>query len=77
MGVGQAFLSYGEYDQAIEALERGIKKGSVRLPEEAQISLGIAYLKKGQKAQAQTAFKAVKGDTPWSRLAGLWVLRAT
>lgn len=77
VGVGQAFLSYGEYDQAIEALERGIKKGSVRLPEEAQISLGIAYLKKGQKAQAQTAFKAVKGDTPWSRLAGLWVLRAT
>ncbi len=77
VGVGQAYLSYGQYDQAIEALERGIKKGGVKLPEEAQISLGIAYLKKGQKAQAQTAFKAVTGDSPWARLAGLWALRAS
>ena len=77
VGVGQAFLSYGQYDQAIEALDRGIKKGSVKLPEEAQISLGIAYLKKGQKAQAQSAFKAVAGDSPWARLAGLWALRAS
>jgi tetratricopeptide (TPR) repeat protein len=77
VGVGQAYLSYGQYDQAIEALERGIKKGGVKLPEEAQISLGIAYLKKGQKAQAQSAFKAVTGDTPWARLAGLWALRAS
>jgi tetratricopeptide (TPR) repeat protein len=77
VGIGQAYLSYGQYDQAIEALERGIKKGGVKLPEEAQISLGIAYLKKGQKAQAQTAFKAVTGDTPWARLASLWALRAS
>ncbi len=77
VGVGQAFLSYGQYDQAIEALDRGIKKGSVKLPEEAQISLGIAYLKKGQKSQAQSAFKAVAGDSPWARLAGLWALRAS
>ena len=77
VGVGQAYLSYGQYDQAIEALERGIKKGGIKLPEEAQISLGIAYLKKGQKAQAQTAFKAVTGETPWARLAGLWALRAS
>jgi tetratricopeptide (TPR) repeat protein len=77
VGIGQAYLSYGQYDQAIEALERGIKKGGVKLPEEAQISLGIAYLKKGQKAQAQTAFKTVAGDSGWGRLAGLWALRAS
>lgn len=76
VGVGQAYLSYGQYDQAIEALERGIKKGGVRLPDEAQISLGIAYLKKGQRDQAQAAFKAVKADSQWGRLAGLWSIRA-
>jgi len=76
VAVGQAYLSYGEYDKAIEALERGIKKGSVLRPEEAQISLGIAHMKKGQKEQAQAAFKAVKTDSEWSRLAGLWALRA-
>lgn len=76
VGVGQAYLSYGQYDQAIEALERGIKKGGLRQPDEAQIALGIAYLKKGSRDQAQTAFKAVKGDSQWARLAGLWSLRA-
>ncbi len=76
VAVGEAYLSYGEYDKAIEALDRGIKKGNVTRPEEAQISLGIAYLRKGQKDQAQAAFKAVKGDSQWARLAGLWSLRA-
>ncbi len=77
VAVGQAYLSYGQYDQAIEALSRGIKEGSLLLPDEAQISLGIAYLKKGQKDQAQAAFKAVKADSQWARLAGLWSLRAS
>ena len=44
--------------------------------DEAQISLGIAYLKKGQKDQARQAFKAVKAGSKWSDLADLWAIRA-
>ena len=58
--LGQAYLSYGKYDEAISAMERGIKKGGVTDADEAQISLGIAHMKKGQKDQARQAFKAVK-----------------
>ena len=75
VGLGQAYLSYGQYDEAIAALERGIKKGSVTDADDAQISLGIAHLKKGQKDQARQAFKAVKADSKWSSLADLWVVR--
>ncbi len=76
VGVGQAFMSYGQLDEAIAALERGIKKGGVTDTDEAQMSLGIAYFKKGQKDQARQAFKAVKGESKWSDLADLWILHS-
>jgi len=76
VGMGQAFLSYGQVDQAIAAMERGMKKGGVTDMDEAQISLGIAYLEKGQKEQALQAFKAVKPDSKWADLAALWSVHA-
>jgi tetratricopeptide (TPR) repeat protein len=76
VGLGQAYLSYGELDKAIAAMEKGIAKGSVTDSDEAQISLGIAYLKKGQKDKARDAFKAVKNGSKWSDLAELWSIRA-
>lgn len=76
VGLGQAYLSYGMYDEAIGALQRGIRKGNVTDLDEAQISLGIAYMKKGQKDQARQAFKAVKDESKWSDLAQLWAIRS-
>jgi tetratricopeptide (TPR) repeat protein len=76
VGVGQAYLSYGMYDEAIAALQAGIKKGGVTDADEAQISLGIAQLKKGQKDAARQSFKAIKPDSKWADLANLWVLRS-
>jgi tetratricopeptide (TPR) repeat protein len=76
VGLGQAYLSYGETDKAIAAMEKGIAKGGVTDVDEAQISLGIAYLKKGQKDKARDAFKAVKNGSKWSDLAELWGIRS-
>jgi tetratricopeptide (TPR) repeat protein len=76
VGLGQAYLSYGQFDEAIAALERGMKKGGVTDMDEANVSLGIAYLRKGQKEQARQAFKAVKAESKWTDLAELWVLRS-
>ncbi|HEY5759848.1 MAG TPA: tetratricopeptide repeat protein [Steroidobacter sp.] len=73
VGLGQAYLSYGEYDKAIAAIEKGLAKGGVTDADEAQISLGIAYLKKGQKEQAREAFKKAQGK--WKDLAELWTIR--
>lgn len=73
VGLGQAYLSYGEYDKAIAALEKGLAKGGVTDADEAQISLGIAYLKKGQKEQAREAFKKAQGK--YKDLGELWVIR--
>lgn len=77
VALGQAYLSYAQYDEAIGALQSGIKKGSLTDADEAQVALGIAYLKKGQAAEAREAFKAVKSDSKWAEIASLWALRAS
>jgi tetratricopeptide (TPR) repeat protein len=76
VGLGQAYMSYGQLDEAIAAMERGIKKGGVTDMDEAHVSLGIAYLRKGQREQARQAFKAVKAESKWTELAELWTLRS-
>jgi tetratricopeptide (TPR) repeat protein len=76
VALGHAYLSYGDYDKAIQAFERGLKKGGVTDVDETQISLGIAYLKKGQKEQARQAFQTIKDESKWNDLADLWVIRS-
>jgi tetratricopeptide (TPR) repeat protein len=76
IGVGRAYLGYGQYDKAIELLSKGIKKGSLKSDAEAHLLLGIAQLKAGHKEDAVKAFKAVKGDGPLERIASLWTLHA-
>jgi len=75
VGLGQAYVSYGMVDEGITALQSGIKKGGVTDIDETQISLGLAYLQKGQKDQARQAFKAVQPDSKWADLASLWIIR--
>jgi Tfp pilus assembly protein PilF len=73
--IATAFLSYGEFERAVTAYERGLAKGNVRNAEEARLNLGIAQLKAGNKEAASATFSAVKGDETLQRLARLWKLR--
>lgn len=74
--LGEAYMGYGQYPQAIEALERGLKKGGVKKTDQAQIALGIAYLKGGQPDKARTTFRQVPAESELGRIASLWSLHA-
>jgi hypothetical protein len=76
MGLGLSLLSYQQYPQAVEALNRSLKKGGLQSPANAQLLLGIAQLKAGNKDEAIKTLRAVKGDPKFERLASLWVLHA-
>jgi len=76
IGVGLAYLSYQQYDKAIEAFNRGLAKGGVRNEAEARLLLGIAQLEAGKKEDAMKTFESVKGDPKLERLASLWGLHA-
>jgi Tfp pilus assembly protein PilF len=74
--LGFAYLTYGDATHAVEALERGIGKGGVKSPAEAQIFLGMAYLKAKRNDDAKRAFRAAKDDQLLGTVAKLWIIRA-
>jgi hypothetical protein len=76
VSLGVILLSYQQYPQAVDALSRGLKTGGLQSAASAQLLLGIAELKSGNKDAAIKTFHAVKGDQKFERLANLWALHA-
>lgn len=74
--IGEALLGYGMLPEAIAALNKGLGMPGVKSPADANLVLGIAQFRAGNKADAIKAFNAVKGDESSERLARLWNLRA-
>ena len=76
--VGAAYLSYGQVDKAIAALNQGIAKGSLKYGDEANLLLGIAQLRHHDAADAQKAFEkvAVSSNEGYARLGKLWAIHA-
>jgi tetratricopeptide (TPR) repeat protein len=75
--VGLAFFGLGQYDQAIESIERGLtpdRVAKVKRVDDANMNLGVAYFKVGKKAEAEKAFTAAKADPRMARAAQVWLL---
>jgi len=76
VNTGFAFVVSGQIENGIDMMERGIRKGGLRHPDDARLHLGIAYLLAGQKEQAVRVFKSVQGGDGSADLARLWTLYA-
>ena len=77
--LGDAFASYGQYNDAINSYQKAIAADGFKTPLEAnqaKLHLGIAYLNAGQKPKAKDALKAVTGADGTGDLAQLWALQA-
>lgn len=74
--LGEAYASYGQYDKAIEAMKRGLKKGGLKAADEAHLQLGVAYLGAKRNSDAISEFKAVPADSKLARVARLWIIFA-
>jgi tetratricopeptide (TPR) repeat protein len=73
--LGATYLSFGDYAKAAEAIQRGMQKGKLTDPDEAPILLGVAQFKANNKAAAAQAFRMVKNDKTYARIAKLWLLK--
>ena len=71
-------MSYGQNDKALATLSKGIAKGSLKYPDEANLLLGIAQLRSHNAADAQKSFRkvAASSNSGYSRLGKLWSLHA-
>ena len=73
VNVGFAYSGLGQHEKGIALMQQGIAKGKLKRAYEANLHLGIAYLRAGQKAKAQQAFKLVGGTDGTADLARLWM----
>ena len=74
--VGLAYLGLGDYQKAVDAIQRGLaadKVGKVKRVDEANMNLGIALLKLGKKDEAMAAFTAAASDPRMTKAANLWM----
>lgn len=76
--LGMQQITFGMYPQAIASLQAGIAKGGLKTnPVDAQLNLGFAQLRAGQKAEAVKTFRAIKTeDGITQRIAKFWALHA-
>ncbi|HEX2531003.1 MAG TPA: tetratricopeptide repeat protein [Burkholderiaceae bacterium] len=74
VNLGYAYVTVGQFDKGIALMERGMKKGGFKRPEDAKLHMGIAYLKAGRKNEAIQMFRSVRGADGTADLARYWIL---
>ena len=71
--LGNALLNTGKYADCVASVEAGIRKGGLKSPDNAQISLGMCQYNLHKYNSAITAFQAA-GKTPRSRkISNQWI----
>jgi hypothetical protein len=70
-------LGYQRFAEAESAIRRGIEKGGMANPADAQVLLGIALLEQDKKADAQQAFSAAEQSPATQPVAWAWGLYAS
>ena len=74
--LGMNYVYEGKADKGLPLIEQGIKKGGLKRPEDAKLSLGEAQLVAGQRQRAVQTLKTVAGNDGTADIARLWVLNA-
>ncbi|MFI4905060.1 MAG: tetratricopeptide repeat protein [Steroidobacteraceae bacterium] len=77
--LGAAYMTYGQNDKAVAAITKGIAKGGLKRPDEANLLLGITQFRLKNLPEAQKAFDkaASSSNVGYARLGKLWSLRAS
>lgn len=71
--LGNAHLNLGQYDECVAAIRDGIRKGGIKSPDNAQISLGMCLYNLKKYGDARTAFNEA-GKTPRSlKMSRQWI----
>jgi tetratricopeptide (TPR) repeat protein len=77
VNIGFAYVSRGEIDKGIDLMEKGLRKGGMKYPDDATLHLGIACLMGRRRERAIQVLKTVKGTDGAADLARLWIIHAT
>ena len=71
--LGNAHLNLGEYNECVSAVRAGIRKGGLRSPDNAQISLGMCLYNLREYMDAKKSFQAAAKVDKSRRIANQWI----
>jgi tetratricopeptide (TPR) repeat protein len=71
--LGNAFLNAGQYDECIKSVQTGIRKGGLKSPDNAQISLGMCLYNESKYKDAIEAFKLAARTDRSRRVSNQWI----
>jgi tetratricopeptide (TPR) repeat protein len=71
--LGNIYLDNDNYEEAITAIVKGLKKGGVKRKDNANLVLGMAYFNTKQYSKARKAFKEAQKDKRSKKFADQWL----
>ncbi len=71
--LGNAFLNTGKYDECVKSVRNGIRKGGLKSPDNAQISLGMCLYNERQYQDAIKAFQVAAKTDRSRRVSTQWI----
>jgi hypothetical protein len=73
--LGTALVSFGDVEQGIAFIEKGIAKGGLKHAEEARLRLGLAQMQSAKaRSVATQTLRGVKGNDGAADIARLWLI---
>ncbi|MDH3440303.1 MAG: CDC27 family protein, partial [Gammaproteobacteria bacterium] len=70
--LGNAHLNLGQYSECVSAIRDGLRKGGIKSPDNAQISLGMCLYNQKEYQDAIAAFREAGKSQRSSRIARQW-----
>ena len=71
--LGNAYLNVAEYEDCAKAVRNGIRKGGLKNPDNAQISLGMCLYNMRQYNDAKSSFRSAAKVQKSARIANQWI----
>lgn len=71
--LASVYLDGDQFDEAIKAANKGLKKGGIKRPDQTRLVLGMAYFNLGKYADARKVFREAKKDKRSAKYADQWI----
>jgi len=71
--LGNAYLNLGRYSDCVAAVQAGLRKGGIKSPDNAQISLGMCLYNQQKYRAAINAFREARKTKRSARIANQWI----
>ena len=71
--LASVYLDGDQFDEAIKAANKGLKKGGIKRPDQTQLVLGMAYFNLGKYSDARKVFRKAAKDKRSEKYARQWI----